>query len=72
MLDLGDYAPFHAKRAEISPGNFTLEKLKGSFDNILRSKVAIKNGVQEPFATLGGQGEAGATPASTRTQRLQE
>ena len=53
MCELEDYAHFRADLVEVSPESFTLDELKEILDDMIRSKVAIEDGMREHFATLG-------------------
>lgn len=52
MRELEDYARFRAGLVECSPESFTAEELREMLDDMIRSKVALEDGMRERFATL--------------------
>lgn len=52
MKEMEDYAHFRAELVEYSPESFTAEELREILDDMIRSKVALEDGMREHFATL--------------------
>lgn len=52
MKELEDFAHFRADLVEYSPESFTPEELREILDDMIRSKVALEDGMREHFAIL--------------------
>ena len=53
MMELEDYAHFRAELVDISPQSFDIDELIEVLDDMIRSKVAMKDDMRESFAKLG-------------------